>query len=79
MFFSYDAPGMHRRVMGLDFPNPVGLAAGLDKDAGVYNQLGALGFGFIEIGSVTPFLRMETLSPEASVLWKTKPWLTEWE
>ena len=32
-FFTYSSPSLHRRVMGLDFPNPVGLAAGLDKDA----------------------------------------------
>ncbi len=42
------------RVMGLDFPNPVGLAAGLDKNADYLDGLGKLGFGFIEIGSVTP-------------------------
>src|SRR4051812_9238866 len=43
-----------RRVMGLDFPNPVGLAAGLDKNGDYIDALGALGFGFIEIGTVTP-------------------------
>jgi dihydroorotate dehydrogenase len=43
-----------RRVMGLDFPNPVGLAAGLDKDAKHLAGLSALGFGFIEVGTVTP-------------------------
>ena len=43
-----------RRVMGLDFPNPVGLAAGLDKDGEHVDALSALGFGFIEIGTVTP-------------------------
>lgn len=43
-----------RRVMGLDFPNAVGLAAGLDKNADCYNGLGALGFGFLELGTVTP-------------------------
>ena len=43
-----------RRVMGLDFPNPVGLAAGLDKDGMCIDALAALGFGFIEIGTVTP-------------------------
>ncbi|HAJ72100.1 MAG TPA: quinone-dependent dihydroorotate dehydrogenase [Methylophilaceae bacterium] len=43
-----------RRVMGLDFPNPVGLAAGLDKNAAVIDGLAALGFGFIEVGTVTP-------------------------
>jgi dihydroorotate dehydrogenase len=43
-----------RTVMGLDFPNPVGLAAGLDKDGAYIDGLAALGFGFIEIGTVTP-------------------------
>lgn len=42
------------RVMGLDFPNPVGLAAGLDKDAEHIDALGSLGFGFLELGGVTP-------------------------
>lgn len=42
------------RVMGLDFPNPVGLAAGLDKNGDYLDGLGKLGFGFIEVGSVTP-------------------------
>jgi dihydroorotate dehydrogenase len=40
--------------MGLDFPNPVGLAAGLDKDAAHIDALAKLGFGFIEVGTVTP-------------------------
>lgn len=43
-----------RDVMGLRFPNPVGLAAGLDKDGACIDALAALGFGFIEIGTVTP-------------------------
>ena len=41
-------------VMGLTFPNPVGLAAGLDKNGDFFNALGAMGFGFVEIGTVTP-------------------------
>ena len=41
-------------AMGLEFPNPVGLAAGLDKDAVHIDALAALGFGFIEVGTVTP-------------------------
>jgi dihydroorotate dehydrogenase len=41
-------------VMGLDFPNPVGLAAGLDKNADYLPGLSKLGFGFIEVGTVTP-------------------------
>ena len=48
------APRVPVRVMGLDFPNPVGLAAGLDKDGRHIDGLAALGFGFIEIGAVTP-------------------------
>jgi dihydroorotate dehydrogenase len=47
-------PGDPRTVMGLTFPNPVGLAAGLDKNGDCINGLAALGFGFIEIGTVTP-------------------------
>ena len=43
-----------RTVMGVTFPNPVGLAAGLDKDGAYIDALGALGFGFIEVGTVTP-------------------------
>lgn len=43
-----------RRVMGLTFPNPVGLAAGLDKNGAYIDALASLGFGFIEVGTVTP-------------------------
>ncbi|OGA15496.1 MAG: dihydroorotate dehydrogenase (quinone) [Betaproteobacteria bacterium RIFCSPLOWO2_02_FULL_66_14] len=48
------APALPVRVMGLDFPNPVGLAAGLDKNAEHVDALAKLGFGFIEVGTVTP-------------------------
>ena len=47
-------PTAPRRVMGLDFPNPVGLAAGLDKDGECIALWRTLGFGFVEIGTVTP-------------------------
>ena len=43
-----------QRLWGLDFPNPVGLAAGFDKDARVTDAMDAFGFGFVEIGTVTP-------------------------
>jgi dihydroorotate dehydrogenase len=49
-----NAPSRPVRAMGLDFPNPVGLAAGLDKHAEYVDALACLGFGFIEIGGVTP-------------------------
>ena len=42
------------RVMGIEFPNPVGLAAGLDKNGDYIDALAALGFGFLEIGTITP-------------------------
>lgn len=45
---------LERTLFGLTFPNPVGLAAGFDKDAKLYKELSNLGFGFIEIGTVTP-------------------------
>ena len=47
-------PDQPRTVMGLTFPNPVGLAAGLDKNGDCTDGLAALGFGFIEVGTVTP-------------------------
>jgi dihydroorotate dehydrogenase len=43
-----------RELMGLHFPNPVGLAAGFDKDGLLFEELAAFGFGFIEVGTVTP-------------------------
>lgn len=45
---------LEREVFGLKFKNPVGLAAGFDKNAQLYKELGQLGFGFVEIGTVTP-------------------------
>ncbi len=45
---------LEREVFGIKFPNPVGLAAGFDKNASMYNDLAYCGFGFIEIGTVTP-------------------------
>ncbi|HET6226345.1 MAG TPA: quinone-dependent dihydroorotate dehydrogenase [Bacteroidia bacterium] len=45
---------LERTVFGITFPNPVGLAAGFDKDAKLYDELGYFGFGFIEIGTLTP-------------------------
>ena len=45
---------LEREVFGIKFPNPVGLAAGFDKDAGFYKEFSNLGFGFIEIGTITP-------------------------
>ncbi|MDG1346545.1 MAG: quinone-dependent dihydroorotate dehydrogenase [Crocinitomicaceae bacterium] len=53
MFFVEDAK-LEREIGGLKFKNPVGLAAGFDKNASMYNEMYYCGFGFIEIGTVTP-------------------------
>ena len=49
-----DDPKLRQTLWGLDFPNPIGMAAGFDKDARVPGALLAMGFGFAEIGTVTP-------------------------
>lgn len=52
--FSVEDKRLEREVFGLKFANPVGIAAGFDKDATMFNELSYLGFGHIEIGTVTP-------------------------
>lgn len=52
--FTYKHPRLEKEVFGLKFKNPVGLAAGFDKNAEYVDELADLGFGFIEIGTVTP-------------------------
>jgi len=52
--FQLKSPKLERELFGLTFPNPVGLAAGFDKDAKLIDELASLGFGFIEIGTTTP-------------------------
>jgi dihydroorotate dehydrogenase len=52
--YNYQHPNLERELFGLKFPNPVGLAAGFDKNAVLTDELAALGFGFVEIGTVTP-------------------------
>lgn len=51
---SFDDPILHQEMFGLTFKNPVGLAAGFDKNAEVIDPILALGFGFTEVGTVTP-------------------------
>ncbi len=52
--YQVNNPLLEREVFGITFPNPVGLAAGFDKNAQLFNELANFGFGFIEIGTVTP-------------------------
>ncbi|WP_457598975.1 quinone-dependent dihydroorotate dehydrogenase [Hydrogenimonas sp.] len=49
-----DDPRLHQRIFGTLFPNPVGLAAGFDKDGDLIRSMTAMGFGFTEVGTVTP-------------------------
>lgn len=53
-FYHYRDSKLERKIFGLRFSNPVGLAAGFDKDAKFFDEIAACGFGFIEVGTVTP-------------------------
>src|SRR6476469_1781685 len=53
-FFKLEHPSLEREVFGLNFKNPVGLAAGFDKNGEYIHELANFGFGFIEVGTVTP-------------------------
>ncbi len=52
--FKYEHPKLEKEIFGLRFKNPIGLAAGFDKDAKLIDELACFGFGFIEIGTLTP-------------------------
>jgi dihydroorotate dehydrogenase len=52
--YGYEHPSLKRTIFGIEFPNPVGLAAGFDKNAMLVDEFANLGFGFIEVGTVTP-------------------------
>jgi dihydroorotate dehydrogenase len=54
IFFDFADPRLERKLLGLTFKNPVGLAAGFDKDARLIDELACFGFGFVEIGTLTP-------------------------
>ena len=52
--YAVEDPALEREVFGIHFRNPIGMAAGFDRNGEVFNELAALGFGFVEIGTVTP-------------------------
>lgn len=54
MLYKLEDKRLERKVFGITFPNPVGLAAGMDKDARLVDEFGNIGFGFVEIGTLTP-------------------------
>lgn len=53
LFFQYSNPQLKQNIWGIDFPNPIGLAAGFDKNGHLVHTAEAFGFGFIEVGSIT--------------------------
>lgn len=63
ILYKKKAPLLKREVFGINFPNPVGLAGGLDKNGEHYNDLANFGFGFVEIGSLTPMPQDGNLKP----------------
>ena len=65
-------PALHQFVAGLSFPNPVGLAAGFDKDGVVAHRMAALGFGFAELGTLTPLPQQGNPKPRLFRLTKDK-------
>jgi dihydroorotate dehydrogenase len=54
LIFNYNHPSLQTNFLGLKFKSPIGLAAGFDKDAKIFNEFSSFGFSFIEIGTVTP-------------------------
>jgi dihydroorotate dehydrogenase len=64
--------GLEREIAGIKFPNPVGLAAGFDKNATLYKEFSNFGFGFIEIGTVTPLAQAGNEKPRLFRLPKDK-------
>ena len=63
MFEVEDEQMLKIELLGKNFPNPIGLAAGFDKSAEAYNSLLKLGFGFIEVGTVTPLKQFGNPKP----------------
>lgn len=63
LIFHRSSPSLEKEVFGIKFPNPVGLAGGLDKNGEFYNQMADFGFGFVEIGSLTPELQSGNPKP----------------
>ncbi|PKP39529.1 MAG: dihydroorotate dehydrogenase (quinone) [Bacteroidetes bacterium HGW-Bacteroidetes-15] len=63
--YSINHPSLKREVFGLQFPNPVGLAAGFDKNAEFFNEFSSFGFSFVEIGTVTPKAQPGNLKPRS--------------
>ncbi len=62
-FDNIDDPILSQHLIGLDFPNPLGLAAGFDKNAEVVKSMFSMGFGFVEVGTITPLPQKGNTKP----------------
>ena len=71
-FFTVKNNKLKRNIFGINFDNPVGLAAGFDKDAKIFDDLKSFGFGFVEIGTVTPLSQEGNPQPRLFRLKKDK-------
>lgn len=70
--FAFSDPGLRVNLFGLEFPNRVGLAAGFDKKADIYNHMAAFGFGHVEVGTVNPLPQPGNPKPRLFRLKKDK-------
>jgi dihydroorotate dehydrogenase len=71
-FYNVEHPSLERKVFGLTFKNPVGIAAGFDKNAEMFNEIAAFGFGHVEIGTVTPLAQKGNPKPRVFRLVKDR-------
>lgn len=71
-YFNVESPKLHKTVAGMNFKNPVGLAAGFDKNGEIIDGIEALGFGFMEIGTLTPLPQAGNEKPRIFRLIKDK-------
>ena len=70
--YSMESPGLEKKFLGLKFRNPIGLAAGFDKNAKFFREFSNFGFGFIEIGTITPLAQPGNPKPRSFRLPKDK-------
>lgn len=71
--YAVEHPALEREVFGIRFANPIGLAAGFDHNGEAFRELAALGFGFVEVGTVTPRPQAGNPRPRSSASRRTMP------
>jgi len=79
MFEIEDEQMLKVQLLGKNFPNPIGLAAGFDKSAEAYNSLLRLGFGFVEVGTVTPLKQFGNPKPRIFRLKDDDALINRWD